>query len=219
MLLRSAIAAVALTATPMMAAAEVELSFYLGAQESPHSRIDGTDPGNAVNPTLDFTAGWEGNSFEAPPYAGVRATWWRTENLGFGVELTHDKVYADQETLDNNGFDRLEFTDGLNILTANAIYRWPDRWGNITPYAGGGIGIAVPHVEVESAGGRTFEYQLTGPAVRWIAGASYAINDRWSVFGEYQGTYSVNDASLANGGTLSTNIITNAVNVGVAFSF
>ena len=29
----------------------------------------------------------------------------------------------------------------------------------------------------------------------------------------------MNDAKLENGGTLSTDIITNAVNVGVAFSF
>ncbi len=219
MLLRVALVSAALTAVPLMASAEVELSFYLGLQESPHSRVDGTDPGNAVNPVLDFTAGWEGKSFDAPPYAGIRGTWWRSENLGFGAELTHAKVYADQDTLTNNGFSRLEFTDGINILTANAIYRWPDRWGNFTPYAGAGIGIAVPHVEVVSAGGSTLEYQMTGPAVRWMAGASYAINDSWSVFGEYQGTYSVNDATLTNGGSLSTNILTNAVNVGVAFSF
>ena len=219
MLLRYAIAALALIVTPMMAAAEVELSFYTGAQESPHSRVSGTDPGNAVNSTLDFTAGWEGKSFDPPPYYGLRATWWRNGNFGFGAELTHAKIYADPDTLTNNGFSRLEFTDGINILTANAMYRWPDRWGNFTPYVGGGIGLSIPNVEVVSAGGSTKEYQITGPAVRWIAGASYAINDRWSVFGEYQGTYSMNDAKLENGGTLSTDIITNAVNVGVAFSF
>ena len=39
------------------------------------------------------------------------------------------------------------------------------------------------------------------------------------VFGEYKGTYSVNEADLTNGGTLKSDIVTNAINVGVSFSF
>ncbi len=77
----------------------------------------------------------------------------------------------------------------------------------------------MPHVDVETAGGTTFGYQLTGPAVEAVAGVKYNFNDRWAVFGEYKGTYSVNDADLDNGGTLSTNIVTNAINFGVSFSF
>ena len=97
--------------------------------------------------------------------------------------------------------------------------RWPNQWGNVTPYVGGGLGIAVPHVDIESAGGKTFGYQLTGPAVRWTAGASYDLNDQWAVFGEYQGTYSMNQIDLDSGGSLETDIITNALNLGVSFSF
>lgn len=215
---RLALAALVAVA-PTFLAAETELSFYLGFQESPHSQVDGTDPGNAVDPNLDFTAGWEGLSFEMPPYYGARATFWRTETFGWGAEFTHTKVYGDAATLADNGFTRFELTDGLNIITVNAMRRWPNQWGSVTPYVGGGLGIAVPHVDIESAGGKAFGYQLTGPAVRWTAGASYDINDQWAVFGEYQGTYSMNRIDLGSGGSLETDIITNAVNLGVSFSF
>jgi len=60
---------------------------------------------------------------------------------------------------------------------------------------------------------------LTGPAATLIAGASLPINDQWSVFGEYNGTYSTNTAELDSGGTLETDIATNALNVGVSFNF
>jgi len=207
----------ALTLAPLPATAEVELSFYGGWQSAPHSVV--TISGDAVLSDQEFTAGWEGRSFDAPPHYGVRATWWRTESLGFGVDLNHTKVYADAATLAASGLSHLEFSDGLNILTLNAYRRWNDALGGLTPYIGGGIGLAIPHVEVVDDGTRTWGYQVTGPAVAWMAGISYPINDRWSVFGEYKGTYSQNEARLDTGGTLETDVITNALNLGVSFNF
>ncbi len=207
----------ALVALPFAAKAEVELSFYGGWQSAPHSNV--TISGDSVVPDQDFTAGWDGNSAQMPPYYGLRATWWRTETLGFGVELNHAKVYADQETLDSTGFEHFEFSDGLNLLTVNVTRRWPDALGGLTPYVGGGVGVAVPHVELTVPGSKTFEYQLTGPAVAFYAGASYPISDRWSVFGEYKGSYSMNTATLDTGGSLETDVVTNAVNFGVSFDF
>lgn len=218
MSLRLTLSALALVLTGQRAAAEVELSFYSGLQTAPHSIVSVTD-----DPTLgdtEFSAKWNGRSFAMPPYYGLRGTWWRTDSFGWGLEFTHDKVYADDATRADNGFNRLEFTDGLNILTLNAVKRWPDRLGRLTPYAGAGLGIAVPHVDIEPAGGpHTWEYQLTGPAARWFAGVRYDLNDRWSLFGEYQGTYSMNTVALDDGGTLKTNIVTNALNIGVSFGF
>lgn len=211
------LAALALILTPAMAAAEVELSFYGGAQSAPHSTV--TISGDSVIADDQFVAGWDGLSFSAPPYYGIRATWWANDRFGFGVELNHAKVYADDATLTASGLERFEFSDGLNILTVNAFRRWEDGFAGFTPYIGGGIGVSVPHVEVTQGASTTFEYQLTGPAVVWIAGASYPITDQWSVFGEYKGTYSVNSADLNSGGTLETDIVTNAINLGVSFSF
>jgi len=77
----------------------------------------------------------------------------------------------------------------------------------------------MPHVDVLTSQSRTFEYQVTGPAVVAIAGASYPFNDTWSGFLEYKFSYSQNEADLQGGGTLETDIITNALNFGVSYSF
>jgi len=208
---------VALIAFSGAVSAEDQLGFYGGIQGSPHSGVSGTDPGGIG--AFDFNAGWEGRSFEMPPYWGLRWTRWQTETFGWGVDINHTKAYADDETLSESGFSHFEFSDGLNILTLNAWRRFPDTNLPVTPYVGAGIGLSVPHVEVTSPGGRVFEYQVTGPAVQWVAGASYSINDRWSVFGEYKGTYSMNEADLGSGGTLETDIITNALNLGISLGF
>jgi lipid A oxidase len=200
------------------AKAEVELSFYSGYQTSPHSRITGTRGASSGSTPFNNLIGWQGKSFSMPPYYGVRATWWRSNDIGFGVEFSHDKAYAPTAEMPA-GFSRLEFTDGHNIVTANISKRWSQRWGQVTPYVSGGLGFALPHVDVTEGTNRTYGYQLTGPAMRISAGATYRINDRWSLFGEYQFTWSENKADLAGGGSLSGRIITNALNVGVGFSF
>ena len=199
-------------------APENELSFYSGLQTAPHSRVRGTDPGGVG--AFSFLATWEGKSFEAPPHYGFRYTRWTSNTLGFGIDFNHAKVYSDQATRTANGFTKLEFTDGLNVVTANAWRRWPGAFGDsFTPYVGAGIGLSIPHVDVETSGGKTFEYQVTGPAAMWAAGIKYNVNDRWGIFGEYKGTYSQNEADLSNGGTLSTDVVTNAINLGVTFNF
>lgn len=210
--------AMAATLWAAPATAEMELSLYAGTQTLPHSRVTGTHPAIGGFSKL---IGWQGKSFAAPPYYGGRVVWWRTDKLGFGLELTHTKAYAPAGEMAPQ-FTRLEFTDGHNIITANVHRRWSGLWGNgrVTPYVSAGIGLAVPHVDVRPTGGpRTYGYQVTGPAARLSAGASYAINDRWALFGEYQMTYSENEATLDGGGRLSTSLITNAINFGLSFSF
>ena len=192
------------------AQAEVELSFYSGTQSAPHSIINDSVLGEG-------RVKWLGKSFEAPIYAGLRATWWKSETWGFGVEVNHAKVYSENKAA--LGYDVLEFTDGLNLITANVFRRFPNA-GRFTPYVGGGLGIAVPHVEIQRVGeSRTFEYQLTGPAAILVFGTSYELNDKWSLFAEYKGSYSQNTAKVDAGGTLKTNIVTNALNFGVSYSF
>ena len=214
--IRAAAAALCLAAAGP-ALAETELSFYTGAQEAAHSRVTGDDPGG-VGP-FSFLAAWQGKSFQPPPYYGARATWWRSDRLGYGVEFTHAKVYASDSTLATSGFSVLEFTDGLNVITANVMYRWPREGRRWTPYVGAGLGISVPHVEVTSTGGSVFEYQYAGPAATAIAGVRYALNDRWAVFGEYKFTHTRNEVDLGSGGTMKMKINTNAINVGVSWSF
>lgn len=201
-------------------AAETELSFYLGWQTSPHSRVSGDYPGSGES--FDALIGWEGRSFEMPPYYGVRGVWWRSANIGYGLEFTHTKVYAPEDEREDIGFSDLEFTDGLNIVTANAYRRWPGLWvnGKATPFVGAGLGIAVPHVDIDTTTGiEEYGFQYTGPAARLSAGISYDLNERYAVFGEYQMTFSSNSVDLPENGSLETDIITNAINVGLTYRF
>lgn len=200
---------------PTVAAAQVELSFYGGVQTAPASDIAIRDPQLGA---ADFPQDWEGRSFDSPVYYGVRATRWRSPTFGYGLDFAHNKVYP-ADGIGATGYETLEFTDGLNTLTLNAYRRWNAAIGTVTPYVGGGIGVALPHVEVVNGSSETVGYQMTGPAATWVAGAAMPINDQWSVFGEYKGTFSSNSADLDSGGTLETDILTNAVNFGVSFDF
>lgn len=211
----------ALAAGP--AAAEIELSFYMGLQGVQDSKGSGTAP-NGTPISRDFD--WRGKSLENPYYYGARVTWWTANDIGFGIEGTHTKAYASTADKAAIGFDRLELSDGHNIFTANVMKRWPGYLEStaFTPYAGAGIGFAMPHVDAKVTGSanRTFGYEVTGLALRGIAGMKYAITENWALFGEYQITWSDNDITLKDGaqrGKLSTDIVTHALNIGVSYSF
>lgn len=219
---RSRLSALVLsTAVLLLAAddvtAEMQVSVYGGLQTAPHSKVK-------VSDGTSFTAGWEGKSFGAPPYYGARAIWWMDEgrlaDVGLSIDFTHAKVYADRDTLVNKtpGWSHFEFTDGLNLLTLNALYRFRNtsQW---TPYVGAGAGINVPHVEVTRPKGTTFEYSYGGLALQAQAGLEYRISDRWSAFAEYKGNYSFVDVPIDSGDRLKTKVMTNAVNVGLSFHF
>lgn len=194
-----------------------EFSFYIGEQIAHDSNVEGNDPAG-VGP-FDFTAAWDGRSFQNPLHYGVRATWWRNDRFGWTLDLNHTKAYADDATLASSGFQVLEFTDGLNTFTAGPVWRWPERFGQLTPYVSAGIGIAAPHAEVQStaAAPLTTGYQFAGPAVSWVAGLRYDFNDRWAAFGEYKGTYNWLDVDLDGGGRLETKIGTHAINFGMTY--
>ncbi len=87
----------------------------------------------------------------------------------------------------------------------------------MTPYLGAALGISVPHVEARSpaAAESTSEYQFRGPVAEVRAG----LDQRWSILAEYEGTYADLDVDLKGGGSLQSGIVTNAINLGVSFTF
>lgn len=217
-LFRSASAILAIAAVALAgerAEAEMQFSGYMGIQGATGSNVTTSDG-------ADFDPNWSGKSFASPPYYGFRGTWWldglNEPNWGVSLDYTHAKVYGD---LGNTpGWSHFEFTDGLNLLTANALYRFQDPARKWTPYVGVGAGINVPHVEVTRSSGRTFGYEFGGLTLQAQAGVSYQWTKHWSTFAEYKGNYSfVNNVSIDSGDTLKTKIFTNAINVGVSFSF
>lgn len=217
MIFRALAALAAFTLAAGASAAEWEFSGYLGYQSAPPSNVEGFHPDTGP---FDAEMNWRGEWDELPPYYGVRVTYWTSETIGYSLELTHAKVDAPRKDTVPIGFDDLEFTNGLNIVTANIHRRWPDAWQGLSPYIGGGIGVSVPHVDVlTSTGIQTLGFQLAGPAARIFAGASYDLNETWSVYAEYQMTYSVNETDLDGGGSLDSNVLTNALNIGLSYRF
>ena len=210
-----------LLASPM-AQAETTFSFYTGDQSAPHSRVWGDDVAPFGAGPFDFTAGWEGRPFVAPIHWGIRIMHWTPSNWGFGFDGNHNKVYADAETFTKSGFEVLEFSDGLNTTTFNVTKRWVQPGRKTVYYAGGGVGYVMPHVEVKTTDSspHTFEYQIAGPSAMLNAGAEFPINNTVSLFAEYKITYNVVRAKLDGGdgsGYLNTNVITNAINLGVTY--
>jgi lipid A oxidase len=198
----------ALPALP--ARSEVELSFYGGTQSARPSMIRSATLG-------DDRVNWEARPFEVPQYYGLRAQWWSDRHLGFGFDFSHAKAYADDPA--KYGYETLNFSHGLNTVTANIWYRFDAR-GKITPYVGAGLGVAIPHVEVQPIGlGDTGNYQIAGPAVTVVIGASMPISQRWSLFTEYKGSFSRLRTKLDTGDRLNTDIFTDALNVGVSLRF
>jgi lipid A oxidase len=213
--------AAAMAAGTSASRAEVAISVYSGYQGALSSRVSGNDPAGVG--AFNFDQRWEGRSFSQNPiYWGARGTLWLDgfdlPNWGIELDYTHAKVYADPLPA---GWKTLEFTDGLNIFTANAMYRFQDPDRAWTPYVGVGAGISMPHVEVQTTATspKTFRYEVAGPAIQAQAGIDYALTDWASIFVEYKFNYTWNDTDLDGGGSLKTNIATNAVDVGLTFKW
>lgn len=208
------VAATTVTVASSTAHAEIQLSAYGGGSLSFDSDVELNEAGSS---TTFNDVGWDAENFKLPPHWGLRGTWWIDSypNWGISIDYTHAKVKADPRP---SAFERLEFTDGLNIVTANAMYRHPTGT-RFTPYGGLGLGMSIPHVEVKTANSNTFEYQLTGVAAQGILGVDLMVWNGFSVFGEYKLSYTQNDADLNGGGSLDTDIWTNHFNLGIAYKF
>lgn len=211
----------ALLSMTAVATAEVQISAYGGYQTAADSDVSITGP--SFNQR--FNAAWDGKSFAMPPYYGVRGTWWIPQYEGYGISLdfTHAKVYGNAATLAANNLTELEFTDGINTLTLNGMYRFEQRYLGLRPYLGAGLGINIPHVEVDRnnalAPGRAYGYQLGGPTAQVQAGLEFDLTERISAFAEYKFNYNWVNVSVDGGDRLKTNIATNAINFGLSFRF
>lgn len=204
-------------------AGSFEIGVYGGVGESFDSDVKYTDSGTSFT---HKDVEWDGDSFGPAPYWGARVTYWPSSlpNWGFMLDYTHAKMTAEKSSgsspVGNIGanYDHLEFTDGLNLVTANVLYEY-DQFGRFRPYVGAGVGLAIPHVEVDRGADSTREYQVTGIAAQVLVGGKYDLNDNFSLFGEYKLSYADIEADLENGGTLETEGITNHFLVGISYRF
>jgi lipid A oxidase len=223
--MRVLLASLALTAALVVApapAGELEIGAFGGANWAAHnvSVIEKNGVSAWYVPT------WTGQSFTNPIYYGVQAIYWSDmlPDWGFGIDFTHAKAYADlTDPAIAPFFSVLEFTDGLNQLTANVFKKW-DFDNGFRAYVGAGAGIGIPHVEITTTPANpigvssTFEYQVTGAVVQVVGGVSYRIFDHLRAFAEYKLAYQWNDARLVGGGTFSNQFVTQHLAAGLSYS-
>lgn len=170
---------------------------------------------------------WEDESFRSPIYYGLRAAWFFDSGPGWGIALdfTHIKVFLEEEEVvelsgSRGGRERigdtiaeLGISHGLNVVTANVLYR--GRWGPAWPYAGVGAGLVVAHVEASLDGRWVSEYQLDGPAVQALAGVAVDLSTLFSVFVEAK-VGSVEPELDVPGGSIRADLLTPQVVAGLS---
>jgi hypothetical protein len=217
--------------------ADLQVAAYGGTNYTMRSRLHLTQPGGT---DLRFgDVAWEGEPFRAPPYYGLRAIYWLPgARLGIMGDFTHIKARALRgKVVDQSGerdgsavprqqqlsatFKRLEFTHGYNLLTLNLVRRGDIGRARLTPYAGAGLGVAYPHVEVQGAGApdatRTYEYQIAGPALQLLGGIEWRFGNRLSMFVEYKLDCAAIGGALVGGGKVDTTLCTHQLLAGPAF--
>lgn len=220
-----------------VARSEMQVGVYMGKSHSPNSDVALKSPDGTDLVLRDIV--WKPESFKPSPYYGGRGIDWNSKvpTLGLMVDFTHAKATAIRsQTVSLVGkhkgedvpasapfetiFRKLEFTHGLNFLTLNGVYRATGLHRRIVPYAGFGIGLMVPHVEAWRAGQAKkdiiHEAQLTGISGQVIGGLEWRMfkSDRRSLLTEYKLTYSTNEVTLKDTGTVSTNIWVHQFNFG-----
>jgi hypothetical protein len=210
------------------AGADLQFGVYGGPAYTARSAFNLAQPGG-TDMRLDNIA-WEGRPFRPPPYYGLRAIYWLpATRLGLMGDFTHIKAVAIKDRpVDQSGrrdgvpvlsheslsatFARLEFTHGYNLFTVNLVGRGALRGGALVPYAGVGLGVAYPHVEVQRAGApqstRTYTYQVAGPAMQVLGGIEWRFGRRLSLFVEYKLSCAAIRGDLKGGGDIATNLCT-----------
>lgn len=150
---------------------------------------------------------WYTQPFDNPLYYGVRLQrWFSGGRIGSMIDFVHSKAYAPKDkeaqfdgTLDGKPapeksriedyFSKLEYSHGHNMLTLNGLLRFSSI-GRISPYAGLGAGVLLPHAEIhlKSDPARTYEYQFGGPTAQALFGLEFRLKSG-SVFLEYKYTF------------------------------
>jgi hypothetical protein len=215
--------------------ADLQLGVYGGPAYTGASDLNLVQPGGTDMTFRDVA--WEGKPFRRPPYYGYRAIYWPSDRYGVMLDFTHIKAIAIKDRpVQQSGFKdgdhvppqapvsatlkRLEFTHGYNLLTLNALRRGAQRGPNLIPYAGLGLGVAIPHVEVQRTdppqSARTDEYQITGPALQVLGGLEWRFGRRLSLFVEYKLSCAMIRGDLVGGGKVTTNLCTHQLLAGPA---
>jgi len=202
------------------AVAESQIGLYGGWNGSFDSDIHLSQP-NGTNMTLNGVP-WDGDSFGAPPYWGLRGTYWLNSapNWGVMIDYSHAKVIA----------DRARWSVSRAAATASSWAPWTasathsKSWSS--PTASTRSSSAASIVGCMSAGRLVWGSALAflSRMSRCVDGAEQfphpRISARWGG-GRRAGklSFSSSDAELNGGGSLETDVSTNHVTFGASYRF
>jgi hypothetical protein len=192
--------------TSILPGRETVVGAFAGAPYTYPSVVRIEKPG-AVDMTID-PVNWFTDPFHNPIYYGARvARWFTGGKTGMMVDFIHSKAIAerDKEANFTGAIDgkplparariedvvrKMEFSHGHNMLLLNGLLRLPGIGPRLSPYAGAGAGVLLPHTEVETAADnhpRTYEY--TTPARPPRRARRRGALARMSFFVEYKFTW------------------------------
>ena len=194
---------------------EIVVGAFTGSPYTYPSKVTIGKPGTE-NFTID-PVHWYTDPFHNPIYYGARvARWFAGGRTGMMVDFIHSKAMArlNEEASFSGQVDgkplaprarisdvvnKLEFSHGHNMLLFNGLLRLPGIGARLSPYAGAGAGVLLPHTELAlNAPGhpRTYEYNYAGPAAQALLGLEIRLS-RMSFFVEYKFTYGHYGAPLS----------------------
>ncbi len=195
------------------ARAQTELSIYGGG-----TLFSGASGGSSGAGSSGYTTDWGGVLGDVGGRYGARIVWWGDGGSGLGLDFDLASVLVATTDLAPEESTTLELGEGSGRVTVNMFHRWKNR-ALMVPYVGAGIGLSLPQVEGDSGGASVSGYQIGGPAMQWIAGASLPLESNWAVFGEYKGSFAASSFDFSGGGAGRTDVFSNAINIGVTLGF
>lgn len=225
---------------PAAAYGENILSVYTGTSLTRNSDLNISRPASGTNLNVRDVE-WAADPFKAAPYYGLRFTHFLASrpNWGAAFDFTHYKMYArtgrtvrvdgNWNGAPANGsarmdqyVQRFEISHGVNVLSANLIYRWLDIGtgnGRLQPYVGAGVAHYRPHSE-NTVGNLDHEtgYQASGFGYQVLGGAQYRLTERTGAFVEAKFNSGTAKVDIA-GGQAETPLRTFHAVAGISFSF
>ena len=187
--------------------AETLVAGYIGVPYTYPSDIRFDNPAAKTDFTMKRVS-WDGKPFKHPLYYGLRVARWAPGNRsGVMVDFLHSKAISRPgEEVQFEGFidglpsppkakvgslfKTLEFSHGHNMVMLTGLFRLGVLAPRLSPYAGVGVGVALPHTEVKTwtEPARTYEYQYAGPVGQALIGVEVRLPGS-SLFFEYKYTF------------------------------
>ncbi len=191
---------------------EWQFSAYTGKAHTFNSDISLRHPAAGTDLEVkDVGFDDESLTFHPPPNYGARITYWtgKHKQQGIAVDFHHPKAIARTHEVKEitgvkNGvpvaspapmstaIERWRVAFGHNILTLNYMHRWFPKGrrdetllGRMQPYAGIGVGVAIPSPLIQVDGVRVADgYRIAGPAATAILGLNLDVWGPFSVYAE-----------------------------------